>query len=86
LTVVKKNNNILVRTALKATITKKKKLKAIYNSSEFRSRPQYPKIVTMKNKIENFTKKKLSLNDNIHKQKLIEIKTFYLPVIKFSIK
>jgi hypothetical protein len=70
LTVVKKNNNILVRTALKATITKKKKLKAIYNSSEFRSRPQYPKIVTMKNKIENFTKKKLSLNDNIHQQKI----------------
>ena len=65
-TVFKKNSSIPVRAIPNATITRKKKLKAIYNSSEFKSIPQYPKIVTIKNKMENFTKKKLSLKVNIN--------------------
>lgn len=72
--VFKKKTNIAVRDALKATITNKKKLKAIYSSSEFRSSPQYPKIVIIKNKIENFIKKKSRLKDNIKYKKVVNIK------------
>lgn len=64
-------------------ITSKKKLKAIYNSSEFKSIPQYPKIVKIKNKTVNLAKKKLSRKFSIVE---LNIYIYYKPVIKFSIK